>query len=66
MTKVVRAIGDRLVEQLVPGGTAHAVKCTNVGSRCISGACAGKPNYTQYRMNCDDGSWYWAYGHCGC
>ncbi|MFE9355096.1 hypothetical protein ACFYPB_13045 [Streptomyces olivaceoviridis] len=66
MTKVLQAIADRLVERLVPGATAHAVTCRNVGSQCVPGSCAGKPNYTHYRMSCSDGSWYWAYGHCGC
>ncbi|AXE76513.1 hypothetical protein [Streptomyces atratus] len=66
MTKVVQAIADRLVERLVPGATAHAVYCWEAGSQCVPGSCAGKPNYTHYRMNCSDGSWYWRYGHCGC
>ncbi|MFF7244784.1 hypothetical protein ACFZBU_12905 [Embleya sp. NPDC008237] len=66
MTKFTRAIADRLVERLVPAGTAHAVACHKAGSKCINGSCAGQSKYTQYRMNCDDGSYYYAFGHCGC
>lgn len=66
MTKILNGLADRLVLRLAPGATAHAVACRRVGSRCIPGSCAGRRNYTQYRVNCDDGSWYWEYGHCGC
>ncbi|MFF8913266.1 hypothetical protein ACF08M_08045 [Streptomyces sp. NPDC015032] len=66
MTKVVQAIADRLVERLVPGATAHAVTCKRVGSKCINGSCAGQSKYTQYRVNCSDGSYYYEFGHCGC
>ncbi|MEU7134934.1 hypothetical protein [Streptomyces sp. NPDC046261] len=66
MTKVVRAITDRLVERLVPGATAHAVRCWKAGSKCVNGRCSNKNKYTQYRMNCDDGSYYYAFGRCGC
>ncbi|MFI9235691.1 hypothetical protein [Streptomyces cinnamoneus] len=66
MTKVMQAIADRLVERLVPGATAHAFGCRKVGSKCINGRCANKNKYTQYRMNCDDGSYYYKFGHCGC
>ncbi|WP_327287686.1 hypothetical protein [Streptomyces sp. NBC_01198] len=66
MIKTLQAINDRLLERMVPGTTAHAVTCTNVGSQCVTGSCASKPNYTHYRMSCSDGSWYWSYGHCGC
>lgn len=66
MTNVLRMIGDRLVERLVPAATAHAVTCTRAGSKCITGSCAGQRNYTQYRMNCSDGSYYMEFGHCGC
>ncbi|GAA3046089.1 hypothetical protein [Streptomyces glomeratus] len=66
MTKLLQTITDRLLEKLVPGGTAHAVRCWKAGSKCIHGSCAGQSKYTQYRMNCDDGSYYYTFAHCGC
>ncbi|KOG89887.1 hypothetical protein [Streptomyces varsoviensis] len=66
MTKMVQALTDRLVERLLPGGTAHAVKCHRAGTKCINSSCGGKKNYLQYRVNCDDGSYYYEFAHCGC
>ncbi|MFD0267453.1 hypothetical protein ACFVGY_12770 [Streptomyces sp. NPDC127106] len=66
MTKALQAMADRLVERLAPAATAHAVRCWDAGSKCITGSCAGQRKYTQYRVNCDDGSYYYRFGHCGC